>query len=333
MGTASARRFGRPRSVDGRRIIWLDDIVVPDRRWFGFTIEGELRFVGAAISFGGEVVPPNKFITIRTGGTHDFAFYGLGLAHWAIGRYGSSGFTQVLGALPRKARQPDARRRVQRDGLEGGKAGSSSAALISIGRTRPCRPQGHARQDQVHGSAARRRRLVVQGFRDRAKRGPHADRPRTAGTSKATPQGVGGKQAEVHEDVKAEIVKADSDLISDGINNTLAMGHALELRRGRQAADGLSRPRRREDLDTVAERDSSSTRSGSSGRTSRSSKSMARAIAASPSRTPSRQLPARPVAAASPGRRTTGRPRRRARAAAPRSPRPIRSRCSSGANS
>jgi hypothetical protein len=38
------------------------------------------------------------------------------------------------------------------------------------------------------------------------------------GTSKATPQGVGGKQSEVHADVKAEIVKADSDLISDALN-------------------------------------------------------------------------------------------------------------------
>jgi hypothetical protein len=37
---------------------------------------------GAWSSFGGEPVPPNKFLTIRTGGTHDFAFYGLGLAHW-----------------------------------------------------------------------------------------------------------------------------------------------------------------------------------------------------------------------------------------------------------
>lgn len=69
---------------DGRLIVWLDDIVVPDRRWFGFTMEGELRLVSTLTGgISGEELPRNKFITVRTGGTHDFAFYGLGLAHWA----------------------------------------------------------------------------------------------------------------------------------------------------------------------------------------------------------------------------------------------------------
>ena len=66
---------------DGK--IWIDDIVVPDRRWFGFTSKGELRFKNfVGNSFGGQVVPANKFWVMRTGASHDFAFYGLGLAHW-----------------------------------------------------------------------------------------------------------------------------------------------------------------------------------------------------------------------------------------------------------
>src|SRR5205085_3062459 len=67
----------------GRRIVWLDDILVPDRRWFGFTLDGELRYTAAMMTANGQELPPNKFLALRTGGTHDFAFYGLGLAHWA----------------------------------------------------------------------------------------------------------------------------------------------------------------------------------------------------------------------------------------------------------
>jgi phage gp29-like protein len=81
-GYAVAEGLYTTREFDGRPIIWLKDIVIPNRAWFGFTMTGELRFA-SLYGFGGEEVPPNKFMTVRTGGTHDFAFYGLGLGHWA----------------------------------------------------------------------------------------------------------------------------------------------------------------------------------------------------------------------------------------------------------
>jgi hypothetical protein len=76
------------------------------------------------------------------------------------------------------------------------------------------------------------------------------------GTSKATPQGVGSGQSEVHADVKAEIVKADSDLICEGINGTFAKW----LTRWNHGED-VAPPRvfrvldDAEDLNTVATRD------------------------------------------------------------------------------
>jgi len=69
------------RQHNGRTIVWLRDIVVPNRIWFAFTNAGELR-MRTPTDTDGVAVPPNRFWTWRTGGTHDFAHYGTGLAHW-----------------------------------------------------------------------------------------------------------------------------------------------------------------------------------------------------------------------------------------------------------
>lgn len=256
-GYAVAEGLYSTRQFEGRQIIWLDDIVVPDRRWFGFTIEGELRLISPLGAWGGEAVPPNKFVSIRTGGTHDFAFYGLGLAHWcyfpvwfkrAATRYWALYLEKLsnptaLGGFTQQDTQEDKNNLI--------------ASLISIGKdSAVIVPEDLV--DKIKFMEATRSGAGTSSYQEFAVEQNEAlmrivlGQP---GTSKATPQGVGGKQAEVHEDVKAEIVKADADLISEGLNTfarwLTRWNHGEEVKPPvvyRVLDDA-------EDLNTVAERD------------------------------------------------------------------------------
>jgi phage gp29-like protein len=243
---------------EGARIIWLDDIVVPDRRWFGFTLEGELRFVGAARAFGGEEVPPNKFVTIRTGGTHDFAFYGLGLAHWVYWPVWFKRAALKFWALYlEKLANPTAvgefketdNKKTKRTLLE---------TLLDIGRASAVLiPEGMV--DKIKFMEAQRAGLASSSFKEFLKEQNEAimrivlGQP---GSSSAQPQGLGSGQSEAHSDVKAEIVKADADLISEAINKL-----AKWVTRWNHGEDVAAPQVFRvlddaEDLNKVAERDS-----------------------------------------------------------------------------
>lgn len=205
--------------TDGR--YRLADIIVPDRKHFGFTHEGELRF-RPGFSIAGEQLPPNKFWTLRTGASHDFAFYGLGLAHWcywpiwfkrSIIKFWALyleklGYPTVVGE--------------QTDTWTAAEKSSFMKALVAIGRDRAVKvPEGSA--DRIQLMEAQRSGSGTSSYLDFVTEQNEAlmrvilGQP---GTSKATPQGVGGKQAEVHADVKAEIIKADADLLCESFNQT-----------------------------------------------------------------------------------------------------------------
>jgi hypothetical protein len=242
---------------DGRPLIWLDDIVIPDRRWFGFTFTGELRLNTLFGGVGGEELPPNKFFSVRTGGTHDFAFYGLGLAHWAywpvffkrsITRFWAL-FLEKLADPTRVAEFPDGATNEEKNELLATLVaiGSDSAALVPKGVAEQLKfmeaqraAGGSPYKDFVTEQNESLMRIVLG----------------QPGTSKATAQGVGGTQAEVHADVKAELVKADADLICEAINTTIARwvtawnyGPDVKPPRVYRCLDD------EEDLNTVAERD------------------------------------------------------------------------------
>jgi len=209
---------------DGRRIIWLDDIVVPNRNWFAFTQEGELRFTASLLSIAGEQVPPNKFVTIRTGGTHDFAFYGLGLAHWVYWPvWFKRAATRFWALYLEKLSNPtavggfgeEATNKEKRDLL---------GALTSIGTDKAVIvPKEYV--DQIKFMEATRNGASGSSYSEFVREQNEAimrvvlGQP---GTSSAQPQGIGGGQAELHGDVAAQIVKADADLICEGINSTFA---------------------------------------------------------------------------------------------------------------
>ena len=245
--------------VDGRRIIWIDEIVVPDRRWFGFSIDGALRYTASlAAGISGVEVPPNKFWTFRTGASHHFAFYGLGLAHWAYWPIWFKRSALKFWALYlEKLSQPTAVGEFK-EGATQKEKNSLVQALLSIGRdSAVIVPEGSL--DKMKLMEGQRAGSGVSSYKDFVTEQNEAlmrvilGQP---GTSKATAQGVGGTQSEVHEGVKAEIVKADADAICESFNN----GPAKWQARWNHGPD-VAPPRvyrildDAEDLNVVAERD------------------------------------------------------------------------------
>jgi hypothetical protein len=239
---------------DGK--IWISDIIVPDRRWFGFTNGGELRFNPTISVMGGETVPPNKFWLCRNGASHDFAFYGIGLGHWAywpvwfkrqVIRFWAVyleklGFPTVVGGQESNWTETE-----KTDFLK---------TLVAIGRDRAVRVPSEV-YDKIQLLEAQRSGAGTSSYSDFVTEQNEALMRVILGqtsTTKATPQGLNGRGAEVHQDVKEEIVKADSDLLSE------SFPAAKWLTRWNFGED-VAPPRvyrkleKEEDLDTVAERD------------------------------------------------------------------------------
>lgn len=199
----------------------LSDIVVPDRKWFGFTRGGELRFK-PNILISNEVLPPNKFWVLRTGASHDFAFYGLGLAHWCywpiwfkrnVIRFWAL-FLEKMGYPTVLGEQLDTWTKAEKDDF--------LKALGAIGRDRAVRVAAGAAAN-IKLMESTRANAGSSGFNDFISEQNDAlmrvvvGQP---GTSKATAQGIGGTQADVHEDIAAMIGKADSDLVCESFNAT-----------------------------------------------------------------------------------------------------------------
>lgn len=253
--------------VDGRSLVWLDDIVVPDRKWFAFTNAGELR-MRTPQDQNGLAVPPNKFWAYRTGATHDFAHYGTGLAHWCYWPiWFKRNVLQFWALYLEKYGQPTAVGYFQ-PGASDDTIAALVSALQAIGSDSavalPAPPQtatGGAGQDlKPHLIEAQRSggadsyRDFVEGMNN-ALRGTILGQP---GTSSGVSGALGSDQAEVHKDVRDEVVKADSDGLHESFNRTFPRW-LTEWNYGPDVApptvyrnldDG-------EDLNTTAERDSS----------------------------------------------------------------------------
>ncbi len=256
-GYAVGEALWTTKARPGGRRIWLDDVVVPDRRWFGFDHAGELRF-STMFGFDGETLPRNKFFTVRTGGTHDFAFYGLGLAHWAYWPIWFKRAAARFWALYlEKLANPtvigpfsDAMSQAERNEL--------LSTLVAIGLDSAAIVPKEIAPD-VKFMEAQRGGTAGSGFREFVTEQNESlmrivlGQP---GTSKATPGGIGSTQSEVHAGVKAELVKADADLICEAINCSLAKwvtrwNHGEDVKPPKvfRVLDD------EEDLNTTAERD------------------------------------------------------------------------------
>lgn len=238
---------------------WLKDIVIPDRAWFGFTNEGALRF-RPNFSLSGTELPANKFWVMRTGASHDFAFYGIGLGHWAYWPiWFKRNVIKFWSLYLEKLGYPTVVGETE-DGMTADEKTELMTALVAIGRDRAVRlPEGYLTEEKVKLLEAGRSGAGTSTYKDFITEQNEAlmrvilGQP---GTSKATPQGIGSGQAEVHADVKAEIVKADSDLLNESFNQTFPKWLTLWNFGPDVAPPRVFRKLEdEEDLNSVAERD------------------------------------------------------------------------------
>lgn len=262
-GYAVGEALYEAREFEGRQIIWLKDIVVPDRRWFGFTLEGELRLAQPYVTgLVDDKLPDNKFVSIRTGGTHDFAFYGLGLAHWCYWPifFKRSALKFWALYLEKFGRPTVAIEFPESEKDDKAKLDARLAAAVAIGQDSAVLvPEGTLTKNMLQMIEAERTGAGSSGYdaflksQDEALMRIVVGQP---GTSKGVSSGLNSNQATEHAEVKAEIVKADSDLISEAINRTFAVW----LTRWNHGSDVapptvyrvLDEP---EDLDKIADRD------------------------------------------------------------------------------
>lgn len=262
-GYAVAEGLFTIKEHDGRLIVWLDDVVIPDRGWFGFTKQGELRYIGANSGLSGEALPPNKFLTIRTGGTHDFAFYGMGLAHWCYWPifFKRSAlkfwalYLEKLGqptvAIGFPAADKDDKKKLASLLTTAQAIGKDSAVLV---------PEAYLAEEKVKIFESQRSGNNVSGYKDFVAENNEAimrvvlGQP---GTSKGVSSGLNSNQASEHAGVKEEIVKADSDLITDAFGSTFG-AWITRWNHGEDVKPPIVRRilKAGEDLNAVAERDS-----------------------------------------------------------------------------
>ncbi len=201
---------------DGAQIT-LEALKVRDRRRFAFLANGELRLLTLQDAWKGEALPDKKFWSFQTGADHSDEPYGLGLAHtlywpvrfkkggvkfWLIAaeKYGSP---TVAGWFPPGTSSGDqskllaALQRIQTD-----------AALIL--------PEGMRTEllEAKRSSTLDYERLCV--YLDQAV-------AKIVLGQVMTSEAVGGQyKAEVQNEVRRELIKADADLICESFNRSVA---------------------------------------------------------------------------------------------------------------
>jgi len=202
--------------LDGSRVV-LRDVKVRDRRRFGYDGLNQLR-MRTMQKPDGELLPPKKFWHFSTGADHDDAPYGLGLAHWLywpvwLKRNGirfwavfleKFGTPTAAGTFPPGTSLPDQNKllsslhAIQRDSAiifpEG-----MTAELIEATRSGTA---DHARFVELMNEAIS---IVTIG--------------QTA-TTQGTPGRLGNDQAQA--EVRADIAKADADVVCMSFNATIA---------------------------------------------------------------------------------------------------------------
>ncbi len=199
---------------DGRHVA-LDRLAVRNRRRFVFDPEFRLKLLTTS-NPDGEELPDRKFWVLSTGADHDDEPYGLGLAHWlywpvffkrnqmkfwliASEKFGSP---TVIGKYPRSASEPEVEK------LE---------AAVKAVRT----DSGITAPDDVIIELleqARSGRMDYAGLYDRL---DQAISKIVVGQTMTADDGSSRSQAEVHLEVRGDLVRSDEKLISDSFNRSI----------------------------------------------------------------------------------------------------------------
>jgi len=200
--------------IDGG-LVGIDRIRVRDRLRFRFDVEGRLRLLTTAHPEG-QLMPDAKFWTFICGADNDDEFYGEGLGYalyWPVWfkREGLKSWLQGLdktarptavGKFPAGATPEDIEKLLETLRAIASDTGialpeSMSAELLEAKRT------GTADYNTLYGrmDAAISKIILSQTM-----------------TTDSSASGLGSNQADVHADVKLDVVKADSDLLCESFN-------------------------------------------------------------------------------------------------------------------
>jgi phage gp29-like protein len=263
-GYAVAEAIFDIREHDGRSIIWLSDVVVPDRKWFAFTNAGELRMKSPGDAEG-VAVPDNKFWSWRVGGTHDFQHYGIGLAHWCywpiwFKRNGLQFWALFLEKFGQPTAlvpfMPGADDEAIAKALEVGRAIGQDSAVAMPANQLPNSTSGDWLKpvliEATRGGGADQYPAFKEAMND-AIRGIVLGQP---GTSSRMSTGLGSGQSDVQEGVKDTQARADSDEFHESFNGTFPRWLTLWNYGPDVAPPTVYRNfDEAEDLDTIADRD------------------------------------------------------------------------------
>lgn len=232
-------------------LICINRIDVPDRGWFGFDAQNKLRITDA-MGFTDQPVPARKFWTFTSGADHDFMPYGMGLAHWLFWPvfFKRQGFPFWLKFLERFG-APTVVGKVGEGKLDDAdgrkKALAALQSLTGFGQAAvPSWMDIELLQAANAGQA---------GFEQLVARCDQMITRVILSQTMTTEDGSSRSQAEVHKDVRDEVVKSDADLVCESFNQ----GPAVWLTQWN--FPGAKPPRvyrmmdEAEDLDVLAARD------------------------------------------------------------------------------
>lgn len=204
--------------------LWaIADIIVPKREAFKFTQEGELRYLPSNAALQGVPVPPRKFWTFRSGDEHSFEFYGKGLAHfcywpWFYKRGGWRYWSRYLekysaptaiGKYPEHlAQDQSAEARAAKNALLAAvRAVHVDAGIIT------------SKETEIELLESARSGADYQAFKNEN----DLDLTKVIlSQTMTTEDGSSRSQSETHKEVRDEVVRGDSDLLTGSFNRQAA---------------------------------------------------------------------------------------------------------------
>lgn len=197
----------------------IDTIKVRDRNRFRFDADRRLKLL-TTMRPDGEVMPPAKFWCFTAGGDHDDDPYGVGLGYhlyWPVWfkREGLKSWLQGLdktarptavGKFPAGASQDDIDRLLDTLAAYASDTGIAIPDAMSIELLQAARSATSDYDTLYNRMDAAISKIVLSQTM----------------TTDSSVSGLGSNQADVHRDVKQEVVKADADLLNESFNATVA---------------------------------------------------------------------------------------------------------------
>lgn len=190
------------------------DIKVRDRRRFRFAPDGALRLLTPSRMFDGEEAKAPYFWHIATGADHDDEPYGIGLAHWLYWPtlFKRNDITLWLTFLDKFA-APTAIGKFQPGATDGEKARLLAALRAIRSDSGIIIPDGMTAELLEAARSGTADYKVLHDTMD------EAIAKAILGQTMTTENGSSKSQAEVHMDVRQDIIKADADLVCESFNN------------------------------------------------------------------------------------------------------------------